>query len=112
MPSFVTYALADDNLAFLSSIIMNSTGISITYLFQYWYPRPDLNRHELSSTDFKSIMSTIPSRGHKLERQYYSKKYYGASTFFALKFGNRLMLPKFINLAKMAYDSYPELGLL
>ena len=50
-------------------------------LSKVWYPRPDLNRHELGSTDFKSIMSTIPSRGHKLESQYYSKKLGGASFF-------------------------------
>ena len=35
-----------------------------------------------------------------------------AIIFFALKFGTSVMLPKFINLAKMAHDSYPELGLL
>ena len=26
--------------------------------FHSWYLRPDLNRHELGSTDFKSVMST------------------------------------------------------
>ena len=30
----------------------------------FWYPRPDSNRHAMKATDFKSVMSTIPSRGH------------------------------------------------
>ena len=29
-----------------------------------WYPRADSNRHAMLATDFKSVMSTIPSRGH------------------------------------------------
>ena len=29
-----------------------------------WYPRADSNRHAIMATDFKSVMSTIPSRGH------------------------------------------------